>query len=78
MFRIRQAEDSLRKTQNLIEKAKEKGQNTKKCEKLLEKAQKALEKTHLYFNGRTYVPANYWALQAMKLLTECRECIKNL
>jgi len=75
-FRMKQAEDSLQKTQELIEKAKEKGK-TKNVKNRWEKPKKHLRKLTCTFVG-AYVPANYWALQAMKLLVECRECIKNL
>jgi hypothetical protein len=32
----------------------------------------------MYFAGGHYIAANYWALQAIELLTECREYLENL
>ena len=62
----------------VFEKAKAEGKDTTACEELLRQAKEALEKASMYFAEANYIVANYWAMQALKLLEESRECVENL
>ncbi|KYK28282.1 MAG: hypothetical protein AYK19_21025 [Theionarchaea archaeon DG-70-1] len=75
---IREAEDLIPEIQQLIDEAKAEGKDTAEYEKLLEQAKEALEKAYMYFAGGHYIAANYWAMQAIELLFECKECLENL
>ena len=70
---IQQAEDLVTSIQQLIDRAKAEGKDIAESQELLDQAKKALEKANRYFAGGHYIAANYWALQAIELLTECKE-----
>lgn len=75
---IKEAEDHIPYTEELIEEAKAEGKDTTECEELLEQAKEALEKAYMYFAGGNYIAANYWAMQAIEFLEKCRKCLENL
>lgn len=77
-YRIEKAEDLVAVNQELIDKAKAEGKDTTECEELLEQAKEALEMAKMYSTGKNCCAANYWAVKAMNLLYECKECVESL
>lgn len=75
---IKKAEDFIPVIRQLIDEAEAEGKNTIVAKQLLEQAEEALEKAYMYFAGGNYIAANYWAMQAIKLLEECKEYLDNL
>jgi len=72
---IREAEDYIIPLENMIEEAKERGEDTSKAEEKLEEAKKELEKAKEAARNRNYIAANNHAMKAIKLFEECADLL---
>jgi uncharacterized repeat protein (TIGR01451 family) len=75
---IRQAEEHMLVIQHLLNEVRGQGKDTAEAENLLEQAKEALEKAYMYFAGSNYIAASYWAMQAIRLLEECKSYLESL
>lgn len=75
--RIREAETLILDIQLLIDKAKEEGKDTVKCEEILNQGNEALENAFMYYPGNC-IAGNNWVIKAIALFKQAKECLENL
>jgi parallel beta-helix repeat protein len=75
LFNINTAKSQLKKAFELSEELKTNTVPTEVKEKI-GMAAEYIEKAEMYYNGRNYIAANYWANQALALLKEAIEIIE--